>query len=118
EDESLPFGYWVRRRIVAGKAIGAERHRTLLARHAEFRDRWRDWMETGSVLLLPALPMVACPVEEVDESVNPLGAFARAANFIGACGMTFPAGFNVDGLPVALQILGRPFEEAALVQVC
>ncbi|MEC8551034.1 MAG: amidase family protein, partial [Pseudomonadota bacterium] len=39
------------------------------------------------------------------------------ANLAGLPGMAVPAGLNSDGLPLGLQILGRPFDEATLYSI-
>ncbi len=46
--------------------------------------------------------------------------FTNAANLAGLCGISLPCGFaSVDGneLPIGLQLLGRAFDEARLLQV-
>jgi aspartyl-tRNA(Asn)/glutamyl-tRNA(Gln) amidotransferase subunit A len=43
--------------------------------------------------------------------------FTVPANLAGIPGMAVPAGLNADGLPLGLQILGRPFDEATLYKV-
>ncbi|HEV7499747.1 MAG TPA: amidase family protein, partial [Vicinamibacteria bacterium] len=41
--------------------------------------------------------------------------FTVPANLAGIPGLSVPSGF-VDGLPVGLQLLGRPFDEATLLR--
>jgi aspartyl-tRNA(Asn)/glutamyl-tRNA(Gln) amidotransferase subunit A len=46
--------------------------------------------------------------------------FTIAANLAGICGISIPCGFaNHDGtkLPIGLQLLAPPFEEAKLLQI-
>ena len=46
--------------------------------------------------------------------------FTIAANLAGICGISVPCGFDSSSgskLPVGLQFLGRPFDEARLLQV-
>jgi len=43
--------------------------------------------------------------------------FTVPANLAGLPGMAVPAGLNADGLPLGLQILGRPFDEATLYSI-
>ena len=70
--------------------------------------------------ILPAignLPITAVPVPLVDEATSPLAAFTRAVNFLGACGLSLPAGFSATGLPIGVQIIGAPFADATLVHI-
>ncbi|MGE0873230.1 MAG: amidase [Burkholderiales bacterium] len=38
----------------------------------------------------------------------------RPVNFLGVPSLSVPAGFSASGLPVGMQLLGRPFDEATL----
>ena len=42
--------------------------------------------------------------------------FTIPANMAGIPGIALPCGFS-DGLPVSLQILGKPFDEATILRV-
>ena len=39
------------------------------------------------------------------------------ANLAGLPGISIPCGFSRAGLPIGLQLIGRPFEEAALLRI-
>ena len=41
-------------------------------------------------------------------------AFTVTVNMAGLPGIAVPAGLSADGLPLGLQLIGRPFDEAAL----
>ena len=46
--------------------------------------------------------------------------FTIAANLAGICGISIPCGFaDVEGkrLPIGLQLFGKPFDEAQLLQI-
>ena len=43
--------------------------------------------------------------------------FALLANFTGIPAITFPVGYDRAGLPVGLQVMGRPWEEALLLRM-
>ncbi|QJQ94298.1 MULTISPECIES: amidase [Halomonadaceae] len=61
------------------------------------------------------------------ESLEPDGAYAKAnmhalrntvmGNFMGLCGLTLPVGRDAAGMPVGLQLLAAPWQEARLLAV-
>ena len=73
----------------------------------------RDW----DALLTPTLPITATPLDAVDEATTPLATFTRAVNYLGACGMSLPAGFSETGLPIGVQLIGAAFADATLVRI-
>ncbi|MFJ1301585.1 amidase [Pseudomonadota bacterium AL_CKDN230030165-1A_HGKHYDSX7] len=117
EDPALPLGQYVRARVLGGKTISAADYLEALREHAQTRARWQQWMAQYDALLTPALPFEARRLDEVDENATPLAAFSRAGNFLGACGLSLPAGHGEHGLPVAVQLLGKPFDEATLGRI-
>ena len=71
-------------------------------------------------LLTPATPSAAFVVgREIDDPVvNYLNdVFTVPANLAGLPGISVPAGLNADGLPLGLQVLGKPYDEASLYRV-
>ena len=71
-------------------------------------------LDDAEALLTPTLPIVACPVADVDERLTTLGQFTRFGNFVGACGLLMPAGFSSAGLPIGVQLLGRAGAESQI----
>lgn len=117
EDERLPIGPGVRRRMLGGRAITAADYIEALAHRRAARRQWAEWMERCDALLTPTVPMAACPVEAVDETATPLASFTRAGNYLDACALSLPAGFTRQGLPVGAQLLGRPGTDATLLGI-
>jgi aspartyl-tRNA(Asn)/glutamyl-tRNA(Gln) amidotransferase subunit A len=117
EDEALPFGPWVRERILAGKSLGSDAFVRASRLYEKLSAQWQDWLADAEAFLSPALPIPALPMAEVDERATTLAAFARAGNFLSACGLTLPAGATEAGLPLAIQLLGKPFDEAGLIRI-
>jgi aspartyl-tRNA(Asn)/glutamyl-tRNA(Gln) amidotransferase subunit A len=75
---------------------------------------------TVDALLTPATPSAAFAVgRKIDDPVvNFLNdVFTVPANLAGLPGMSVPAGLNGDGLPLGLQVLGKPYDEASLYRV-
>lgn len=116
DDEALPFGPHVRRRIQAGRTVTAADYIDALAHHRQQRTLWSDWMRSRDALLTPTLPMVAPPVADIDETSTPLAAFTRAANYLGACGVSLPGGFE-RALPIGMQLLGGAHAEATILAI-
>jgi len=117
EDESLDIDPWVRKRTIAGKAISAADYIAELRARQHAGASFSEWMRGREAVLTPTLPIVATPLEEVDESTAPLAMFTRAANYLGTCALSLPAGFDDKGLPVGVQLIGAAFADATLVTV-
>jgi aspartyl-tRNA(Asn)/glutamyl-tRNA(Gln) amidotransferase subunit A len=122
------FGPEVKRRIILGTYVlssgyydafylRAQKVRTLIR---------RDFTEAFAkvdAIVCPTSPEVAFKVG--DRADDPLkmylaDIFTIAANLAGICGLSLPCGFaEVDGrrLPIGLQLLGKPFHEAQLLQI-
>ncbi len=75
--------------------------------------------EKVDVILTPVAPT---PAFKIGEKVNdPLqmylsDIFTIPVNLAGTCGMSVPAGFSGDGLPIGLQLIGRPFGEETILR--
>lgn len=117
EDESLPLGPAVRSRVLGGKQVSAADYIAALEHRRAARAAWIEWLRDADALLSPAVPFPACPAGEVDESITPLASFTRAGNYLDACRLALPAGFSDEGLPVGVQLLGKPFDEATLLRI-
>lgn len=79
-------------------------HRTAFARQVV------DKLEGYDVLLTPTAPTTAPDASTTGHSV-----FNAPFSFCGLPALTLPAGVAGDGLPVGLQLVGRPWQEEALI---
>lgn len=57
----------------------------------------------------------APPIDTVDETTSPLSRLTRAANYLDLPAISVPCGLSAEGLPISLQISGRPRDEFRVV---
>jgi aspartyl-tRNA(Asn)/glutamyl-tRNA(Gln) amidotransferase subunit A len=75
-------------------------------------------------VLAPVAPSAAPTIAESDVGNSPdaeamiqrLTRFTRPVNYLGLPSLSIPAGFTGPGLPVGMQLIGRPFDEATLLR--
>ncbi|WP_131193908.1 Asp-tRNA(Asn)/Glu-tRNA(Gln) amidotransferase subunit GatA [Lichenihabitans psoromatis] len=118
------FGKEVRRRIMIGTYVlsagyydayyvKAQKIRTLIKR--DFETVYASGVDA---LLTPATPSAAFAVGEkgsgdpVEMYLNDV--FTVTVNMAGLPGIAVPGGSSADGLPLGLQLIGRPFDEETL----
>lgn len=106
---------WIVRRFEAGREISDERLEQVHAQRAEDQAQFHDWISAYDGLATPTCPIPAPPLDTVDETVSPLSRLTRAANYLDLPGISVPSGLTREGLPVGLQIVGRPRDEAMVV---
>jgi aspartyl-tRNA(Asn)/glutamyl-tRNA(Gln) amidotransferase subunit A len=76
-------------------------------------------------VLAPVSPVPAPTIAESDvgNSLNAeaviqrLTRFTRPINYLGLPSLALPCGFSKAGLPIGLQLIGRPFDEAVLLRI-
>ena len=100
--------------------LRAQRARTLV------RDELMTALEDHDVIVLPASPTLAPPIAQSTGSPGgyyqgrlDLGRrqYTSPAALAGLPAISVPCGFSDSGLPIGVQIIGRPFAEADLLRV-
>ena len=125
ETRAAGFGDEVQRRIMIGTYVLSAGYYDAYYLKAQkvrrlIKQDFDTAYETVDAILTPATPTAAFPVgRKVDDPVTNFlnDVFTVPANLAGLPGMAVPAGLNADGLPLGLQILGRPFDEATLYSI-
>jgi aspartyl-tRNA(Asn)/glutamyl-tRNA(Gln) amidotransferase subunit A len=118
------FGAEVRRRVMIGTYVlsagyydayyvRAQKIRTLIKR--DFEIAFADGVDA---ILTPATPSAAFGIGEKG-SADPVemylnDVFTVTVNMAGLPGLVAPAGLSAEGLPLGLQLIGRPFDEETL----
>ena len=117
------FGAEVRRRVMIGTYVlsagyydayyvRAQKVRTLIKK--DFEDAFAAGIDA---MLTPATPSAAFAIGE--KGSDPIAMylndiFTVTVNMAGLPGIAVPAGLDAQGLPLGLQLIGRPFDEETL----
>jgi aspartyl-tRNA(Asn)/glutamyl-tRNA(Gln) amidotransferase subunit A len=119
------FGKEVRRRILIGTYVlsagyydayyaKAQKVRTLIA------EDFRQAFDKVDVILTPTAPSAAFGMGETDD--DPIAmwlndVFTVPSSLAGLPGLSLPTGLSAEGLPLGLQLIGRPFDEETVLRV-
>ncbi len=109
------FGEQLRRRMAQARELDAQAVRAAHEARTNDKKVFDDWMQGCDALLLPTVSRTAPAMSEVDEATPPLGQFTRWVNHVGGCAISLPAGFDAQGLPLAIQLVARAGGEARLL---
>ena len=118
------FGAEVRRRVLIGTYVlsagyydayytKAQRVRRLIARDFE------QAFEAVDAVLTPTAPTAAFPLgEKMDDPIAMYlnDVFTVPASLAGLPAVSLPAGLDGEGLPLGLQLIGRPFDEVTMLR--
>jgi len=117
------FGHEVQRRVMVGTYVlsagfydayynRARRVRALIKK--DFDDVFAAGIDA---ILTPATPSAAFGLGEMVDPVQMYlnDVFTVTVNLAGLPGISVPAGLDGQGLPLGLQLIGRPWEEGALL---
>jgi aspartyl-tRNA(Asn)/glutamyl-tRNA(Gln) amidotransferase subunit A len=117
------FGKEVRRRIMVGTYVLSAGYYDAYYNQARKVRKliWQDFInayQKCDMLITPTAPSAAFGLKDnlqdpVTMYLNDL--FTIPASMAGMPGLSLPVGLNNDGLPIGLQLIGKPFEEAALL---
>jgi aspartyl-tRNA(Asn)/glutamyl-tRNA(Gln) amidotransferase subunit A len=118
EQEAPPFGEDVLSRLRSGQQTSACDYALARKTGVELRRQFERFFEAYDVLLCPTVPVPAPPIEGTDAvaQANLLTRFTAPFNITGLPALSLPCGFTAQGLPVGLQIVGRPWAEARLLR--
>jgi aspartyl-tRNA(Asn)/glutamyl-tRNA(Gln) amidotransferase subunit A len=118
------FGAEVKRRIILGTYVlssgyydafylRAQKVRTLIRQ--DFLNAYKD----VDALITPTSPI---PAFKIGEKSDPLAMYlcdiyTIGVNLAGLPGISVPCGFTKSGLPIGMQLIGQPFQEASLLAI-
>ncbi len=122
---SQEYGADVRERLRAGAFVSGSDYVNGQRVRALIRDDVGAALARLDVLVAPTTPIPATPVGvdtvEINGEKQPLRQslirLTRPFNLTGHPAASVPCGFSAEGLPIGLQIIGRPFDEVTVLRV-
>jgi aspartyl-tRNA(Asn)/glutamyl-tRNA(Gln) amidotransferase subunit A len=106
--------------LLATHYLQAQRYRTLL------RHEFMEAFQQVDVFICPTLPFVATPVGAMkvviedgqeEDMLSAIMQYTGVPSLTGFPSMSVPCGFSPDGLPIGMQIIGKPFDESTTFRV-
>ena len=100
--------------------LQAQRYRSVL------RKEFLEGFKGIDVFVTPTLPFTATPCgattvaiegHREEDMLSAIMQFTGAPSLAGLPALSLPVGFDGDGLPVGMQVIGRPFDEATLFRL-
>jgi amidase len=108
-DEYRPL---LREHLARGMTIRAVDYIEAMAARARFRRRFTTVLDQVDVLLIPTAPTTApAGLASTGDAV-----FCAPASFAGLPAIALPSGVSRDGLPLSVQLVAGPLQEASLLR--
>ncbi len=116
----------VRTFLEAGEMVPAVDYIAALRLRTQMQAAWRQMFDGLDAVLAPAVPAPATRRDQQtvtwgDGTQEPVSSvfirLSAPANVIGLPSVAVPCGFSAMGLPIAFQVIGRPFQEALILRI-
>lgn len=112
------YGDRTRERLLSGAFLSAADYVNATRRRRILADRFHAAIADLDVAVTVSSMEPACPIDDDAMVDRTYGRQARAPfNVTGSPALSVPTGFSSDGMPLAMQIIGKPFEEATVYRV-
>jgi aspartyl-tRNA(Asn)/glutamyl-tRNA(Gln) amidotransferase subunit A len=116
-----------RSRLLHGQTIPAIDYLRAQQERRAFSGNLRASMQGIHALVLPTLPIPAIRIDQADTDIVIDGVTENATlallrltmpyNLAGLPAISLPCGFSAGGLPIGLQVAGKPFEESMILRI-
>jgi aspartyl-tRNA(Asn)/glutamyl-tRNA(Gln) amidotransferase subunit A len=117
----------VRTRIEEGAQIHAIDYLRAQQERRALAGSFRSLLREIDAFVLPTIPIPAPRADQAGQDIeidgvgeNATDALLRLTmpfNLTGLPAISFPCGFSSEGLPIGLQVAGKPFEEATILRI-
>lgn len=114
----------VRLRLEAGLFVTAADYLKAQQARAKFNREMAALFQEVDLLAGPAEPITAPPIMAAEVDINgetvgttaALTQYTRPYNISGSPAISLPCGFSAGGMPIGLQLAGKPFAETTVLQ--
>jgi len=121
------YGEPTRTRLLEGQDIKAVDYLSAQHQRRLFASALRSAMQPIDALVLPTMPIPALPIAQMYQEISIEGQRENSGetmlrltmpfNLAGLPALAFPSGFTLSGLPLSVQVVGKPFEEAMILRI-
>lgn len=105
----------IRARIENGASFFAADYAAVLQHREHLRASVCRSLRDVDAVICPTMLTPAPRIVDVDAA--PVRLTTRLVNFLGLCAVSVPCGWTGNDLPMALQFIGKPFDEARILQL-
>ena len=123
QNDPLPedYGGDVRTLLAAGEFLPATFYLQAMRLRQCIIEEFRAKFREVDAFLFPTIPCTALKLSELysaSKSIRDMDAFFTCiASLTGLPALNIPCGLDHEGLPIGMQLLGRPFDEATLYRI-
>jgi aspartyl-tRNA(Asn)/glutamyl-tRNA(Gln) amidotransferase subunit A len=111
------YGKYTRRTLVRGAFFTAGDYAQAQRFRSFFRRAVADLFASYDVLVTPTSPTPAPRSDELSPEKPGGSSFTAPWNLAGLPALAVPCGFSASGLPLSMQIVGKPFAEGTVLKV-
>ncbi len=125
DDPDDPLSWYARWTIEQGAKFTMTDYIRALGERDRMIQQFMDEFDRFDLLLSPTMPVTAFPTDQYPEEIDGQKAYPTAAwgfvpfthpiNTIGFTAASVPCGFDSDGMPVGLHIIGKPGDEETVL---
>ena len=119
------YGEDLRTRMQGRMAQTAVTYLRALQKRRQYAESFKKAMESVDVLAVPTIPIIAPHITDQEVKIGRSMEIVRVAllrltfpgNLSRLPAISLPCGFSPERLPIGLQLIGRPFDEATLLRI-
>lgn len=117
DSNAAPLNDTTRTRILVGRDMDARRR--VLAQRRQQQDiaEFLSAIDRVDALVMPTGPTNAIPLSTVNEDDYSVSLYTRLGNYLHLCGLSVPVGISPAGLPTAVQIIARRFDDPLALRI-